>query len=499
MKVVRWILILVALLAAAAGVIWLAARQGVVIYREPGSEFETSIVVAALSLLVVTILLSLLWQLVTYLWTLPARIRKRNQEAALKKGVDALALGFAALEAGDLVEARKQAQKAAGLAPEVKLSKLLSARAAAASGDLPGAERAFGELMDAPGFSAAARRGLAEAALARGAEATALAHAEAALESSKGATWPAQFLFERKVAASDWTGAALALDTAEKRGLVGQKVAQRRRAVVLSAAAAAAERTGDLAAALDFAQRAAKLAPGFAPGAALAARLLAKANKAWAAASTLESAWEQAPHPALALAYRDLKAEETPAARARWMDGLAQMNPSHRESRILRAEQALALGDGAAAADILSALAQERLTSRLCTLLAAAARAQGDTLGARDWMAKAWSAAREPDWSDLDPQGEAFAYDDADWARLVESYGEGGTLIHPRHERFDAERLAAPEVALAVATAEAPAETPFLPADTDIERRPDDPGAPEPEDADAADPAREKPRFPFLR
>lgn len=255
MKLVRWILVLLAVLAVAAGVIWLAARQGVVIYREPGTEFETSIVVAALGLVVVTVLLSVLWQLIAYLWTLPGRIRKRNQEAALRKGVDALALGFAALEAGDLAEARKQAQKAAGLAPEVKLSRLLSARAAAASGDLAAAERAFGEVMDAPGFAAAARRGLAEAALARGAEATALAHAEAALESSRTALWPAQFLFERKVAAADWAGAALALDTAEKRGLVGQKVAQRRRAVVLSAAAAAAERGGDLASALDLAQR----------------------------------------------------------------------------------------------------------------------------------------------------------------------------------------------------------------------------------------------------
>ena len=38
-------------------------------------------------------------------------------------------------------------------------------------------------------------------------------------------------------------------------------------------------------------------------------------------------------------------------------------------------------------------------------------------------------------WSDLDPEGPAFLYDDADWARLVYVYGDAGQLIHPRMER----------------------------------------------------------------
>jgi HemY protein len=53
----------------------------------------------------------------------------------------------------------------------------------------------------------------------------------------------------------------------------------------------------------------------------------------------------------------------------------------------------------------------------------------------RQWLAQAAAAPRAPDWSDLDPEGPAFLYDDGDWARLVYAYGDAGQLIHPRMER----------------------------------------------------------------
>lgn len=50
-------------------------------------------------------------------------------------------------------------------------------------------------------------------------------------------------------------------------------------------------------------------------------------------------------------------------------------------------------------------------------------------------MAQAAVAPREADWTDLDPEGPAFLYDDQDWARLVYIFGDAGQLIHPRMER----------------------------------------------------------------
>ena len=50
-------------------------------------------------------------------------------------------------------------------------------------------------------------------------------------------------------------------------------------------------------------------------------------------------------------------------------------------------------------------------------------------------MTRGAEAPQEPDWSDLDPEGGAFAYSPADWARLTTTYAESGELIHPRFER----------------------------------------------------------------
>jgi HemY protein len=56
---------------------------------------------------------------------------------------------------------------------------------------------------------------------------------------------------------------------------------------------------------------------------------------------------------------------------------------------------------------------------------------------ARAWIARAAGAPQEADWSDLDPEGHAFAYDRHDWARLVSTYAETGEMAHPRYERGD--------------------------------------------------------------
>ena len=49
------------------------------------------------------------------------------------------------------------------------------------------------------------------------------------------------------------------------------------------------------------------------------------------------------------------------------------------------------------------------------------------------------SASREPDWSDIDPKGNAFDFDKQGWARLVYAFGDVGDLVHPRYESYGRE------------------------------------------------------------
>jgi HemY protein len=183
-----------------------------------------------------------------------------------------------------------------------------------------------------------------------------------------------------------------------------------------------------------MAQKAFRTSPGFAPAGALAARLLVAEGKAERAASILEEAWENGPHPALAHAYRDLTSEETPPQRQQRMLNLIERRREHRESKIIIGELAIERSDWGAAQTALDDAYRENPSSRICILFAQIARGRGDENAMRTWLAQAAQAPRELDWSDLDPDGPAFLYDDSDWARLVYVYGDAGQLIHPRME-----------------------------------------------------------------
>jgi HemY protein len=230
---------------------------------------------------------------------------------------------------------------------------------------------------------------------------------------------------------------------------VSPLVADRARAALLAALAHQLEHSPEpkaRAQALDCAVDAAKLQPGFAPGVVMAARLLAQDGKLARAATTLENAWKAAPHPALFLAYRDLRTDETPRERAQRLRDLAGHNPNHRESRILGVEQALTAGDAEQAREAARALEGEPVTARIAGLMARVAYASGQPDEARLWMARGMSAPHEPDWSDLDPEGRAFAYHASDWARLVATFAETGELIHPRLERQERSLSELPEL-----------------------------------------------------
>jgi HemY protein len=119
----------------------------------------------------------------------------------------------------------------------------------------------------------------------------------------------------------------------------------------------------------------------------------------------------------------------------------------------------------------------EAPTARFAGLMARVAAANSDADEARAWIARGVEAPQEPDWSDLDPEGRAFAYQREDWARLAASYAETGQLIHPRHERRERTMNDLPE--LPSAYADYVDSTPFIrAAETGgaLMPIPDDPG-----------------------
>lgn len=436
--------------AVAVSVLALTGEPGRASLEWMGWRIEMTAAAAALLTLFSALLFTVLWRVVIWVVEAPRRAARARAEAKRKQAIEALTRGFLAVAAGDGSEARRLAQKSAELAEDAPgLVRVLAAQAAEAAGDRGAAASAYNAMLGFPEMRLAGLRGLMQAALADGDKITALRHAETAYGLARTARWAWRALLEARLEVGDWAAALQLVQGALERKIVSPAVAERSRAALLAASAASLEDAADpkaRAQALDFATQSAKLKPDFAPGVIMAARLLADEGKTTKAGQLLETAWKAQPHPALWLAYRDLKTNETPKVRAQRLAALAAMRPEVRESLILRVEAALIGGDPIAARAAARLLDHETPTARFAGLMARVAAANGQPDEARAWIARGVEAPREPDWSDLDPEGRAFAYRREDWARLAVSYAETGQLIHPRHERRERTMNDLPEV-----------------------------------------------------
>lgn len=470
------VIFLVAALAVTVLALGGDAGEAHLIWR--GWRVDMTAAAAALLVLFVSLLATIFWSAAKWVLEAPRRAARARVEAKRKQGAEALARGFLAAAAGDGSEARRLAQKSAELADDSPaLVRVLAAQAAEAAGDLPAAKAAYSAMLGFPEMRLAGLKGLMQTAIAEGDREGALRHAQSAYGLAKTARWAWRALLEARLEAGDWAAALDLVAGAQERKIVSPIVADRTRAALLAASAASFETSPDERLrdqAETYAMQAVKLKPDFAPGVVMAARLLADNGKASKASALIETAWKSAPHPALWLAYRDLKTRETPRERSRRLASLAAMNPDARESRILNVEQALISGDIAAARASTKALESEPLTRRLAGLQARTANAAAAIDEARAWVARGVGAPQEPDWSDLDPEGRAFAYRPEDWTRLVATYGETGELIHPRLERqersiSDLPELPAAYVEQGAFVQAAEGEAPIMPI-------PDDPG-----------------------
>ena len=485
-------LLIVALLAAAA----YAAASG-----DPGRaslvwlgwRVDTSALAALVLVAVAALAFTLLSRFVLFLLTAPARAQRARAEARRRQALETTTRGFLAAAAGEGAEARRLAQKAADLTDEQPaLARLLAAQAAEAAGDASAAQSAYAAMLGFPEMRLAGHRGLMLAASAQGDRAAVVRHAQEAYDLPRTARWAWTALFEARLQEAAWRSALDHVQNGLDRKLITPAMAERARAALLAVSAADAERDPDAksrAQAADQAVQAAKLKPGFAPGVVVAARLLQADGKYARAASLIENAWKESPHPALWLAYRDLRVDETPRERAQRLQGLVALNPEHRESRILDVEQSLLSGDRAAARAAAERLDLELPTARLCGLMARTALAEGAQDEARAWIARASAASHEPDWSDLDPEGEAFNYTREDWARVVAAYAETGDLVHPRYERHEPVVSELPEIPMSYSPS-----LPFARAELPGPPLPDDPGVYD--DAPPAGPAEPPPPPP---
>ena len=486
-----------ALLAVAA-----SGEPGVLTAEWLGWRLDTSAAAGSVLIGMLALLAVGFWRLVIWIGEAPQRAARLRADARRRESYAALARGYLALAAGEADEARRMARRASDAAEDAPvLTGLLAAQAAEVAGDEAAARSAYEALLAHPDAQGSARQGLARLSWRAGDRAAALEQARAGEVSGRGGAWAWRMQFDDRLDAGDWDGAlALLGGPRSKRSMTGER-ADRARAALLAARTLLAGAGGVARDAL----KAVALSPDFPPAAVAAARLQAQADRPGRGEVVLLRAWKARPHPALALAYRDLRTGESPAERAERFARLIARNPDHRESRILGVERALLIGDAATIDEAVQVLPERDDTARVLDLKARAAWAMGQVAQARSLAARAAEAPADADWSDIDPDGRAFPYERADWARIITAWADEAALVHPRFERREeilAEAPIEPERRVEAAPFEAQAE------ETLAWRAPDDPGDWEDEDpsipepgapATSSAPARRPRRTPVKR
>jgi HemY protein len=366
---------------------------------------------------------------------LPRDLRIRLREARRARGVAAAARGLEAVAVGDAEGARRHARVAERNLEESALTRLLSAQAAQLAGDEAATTKSFSAMLAAPETEFVGLRGLYLQAMRSGDKAAARAHAERAFRLRPNAAWAFDSVFSLGLDAGAWSETREALKAAVRHGAIDVEKARRGEAALLAADAYEAAAPGDRRLALDEAEAALKLAPSFAPAAALAARLHGEAGRRGRAAKLLEQAFAGDAHPALARAHNDLYKDEPLEKRAEHMLRLAERRPQAREAKLQKARRHLLLSEFAAARRVLEPLLEEAAYADECAMMAEAAAGERASLdgkpesarAARLWLQRAASAPRNPAPG---ADGE-FHFTRDGWARLVREYMEHGRLAPP--------------------------------------------------------------------
>ena len=396
---IRILLYLIAVLAIAAGLDWLADRPGTIVVDWQGYIAETSVFRALIMLLLLIGAALVAWSALRWLWSSPARVGRVLNRRREKRGLEALSSGIIAIGAGDRALAARYAGQARKALPHEPLTHLLRAQTAQLAGDRATSRRIFEAMLASPDTEQLGLRGLFLEAQREREQEAARQFAERALKLNPKLDWPIEALFDLQCRAGDWQGALDTLAVGRRQGTIDKTIANRRRAVLLVAQAQAAEdTTADKA--LELAQEAHRLAPDLVPAAAIAGRILASQGNTPRAARVLLKTWRLSPHPDLAAAYAYARPGDSPRDRLNRVRHLARLTPHDSEGPIALAITAIEAREWDEARKALEPLLEERLTQRVATLMA---RIEGEQHGhagrVREWLARAVNAPRDPAWT----------------------------------------------------------------------------------------------------
>ncbi len=378
---------------------WLIALPGTLTLEVAGYRMQPRLGTAIFIFIVVAILVIALWAILRRIISAPRAMARRARERRREQGVEALSDAVVALQAGDPARARALAREAQARLPSNAAARLLEARADLALGDMPAAREHYRALIASERTALAALHGLYDQARTQHRPETALTFARKALALAPSSGWAADAVFDDLTRRGQWAE-AVAMVNVEQASSREERARKRRRQAVIETARAREAETSDPLPALDHALTALKLLPDFVPAALIAARILINRGETRRAMSLLRRIWRATGHPDVAALYAHAQPGASAVDRLRRLGEIIETPPPHRAAGMALARAAIDAYDWPLARQALAPFAGADATQGVASLMAEIEEGEtGDQGKAREWLARAVRAPRDPAWT----------------------------------------------------------------------------------------------------
>ena len=395
-RLASWI---VGSLVIAALAAWLISLPGTLTLEAAGYRMQPRLGVAVFLFIIVAILVICIWAILRRILSAPRNLARRNRERRREQGVEALSDAIVALQADDPTRARLLAREAQARLPANAAARLLEARADLALGDMPAAREHYRALIASEKTAVAALTGLYDQARAQHRPEAALTFARKALALAPQSNWAADAVFDDLTRRGQWAE-AVAMVNAEHATSREERARKRRRQAVIETARAREAETSAPLAALDHALTALKLLPDFVPAALIAARIHINRGETRRAMSLLRRIWRATGHPDIAALYAHAQPGASAVERLKRLGEIIETPPRHRAAGMALARAAIDAYDWSLARNALAPFGGADATQGVASLMAEIEEGQnGDQGKAREWLARAVRAPRDPAWT----------------------------------------------------------------------------------------------------
>lgn len=395
-RLATWI---VGSLVIAALAAWLISLPGTLTLEVAGYRMQPRLGAAIFIAILLAMIVIALWAIIRRIISAPGNMARRRSERRRAQGVDALSDAIVALQSGEPARARMLAREAQARLPANSAARLLEARADLALGDMAAAREHYRALIASEKTALAALSGLYDQARAQQRPEAALTFARKALALAPQSSWAAEAVFDDLTRRGQWAEAVAMVNVEQAANREDRARKRRRQAVIETARAREAETSSPLAA-LDHALTALKLLPDFVPAALIAARIHINRGETRKAMSLLRRIWRATGHPDIAALYAHAQPGASAVERLRRMGELIEVPPPHRAAGMALARAAIDAYDWPLAREALAPFLGSEATQGVASLMAEIEEGQsGDQGKAREWLARAVRAPRDPAWT----------------------------------------------------------------------------------------------------